>query len=707
MRYKLPREPEILSRAITEMRTRSCTVVCPRKIEWKINYLYLQGLRDFHIVSYRSGRVDATWESNQGQLKFRFEDILELYNRELGQYLGMDVRPVVKPRKILDLDGHRKSAIAQVYLDHVTAPLDLETIHLHLAEGLLQFGTMGLAAFTDNDVSLEEGVYLKTIPPWQLYSVPGTVTRASDVMGIMRERWVPWAELREQKGAKRLKFPRKDGVGQLSDKLEPYYVPVGEKAPETDGDPNEYTSSDIQLSLDPSVDTTRGGPRDRSQPYVRVTETWLFDHRGRVDRYIVMVGRYIAADDTFDDLSAKPCFPIGIARASHAGGFYARPWLSPLVPINHETELMYTQLFKNIQELDQFGFALYPNDIGIKQHHFQSTTRPRAIPYEQDGFGTPPVFHQFRPFNTGDFPGKVAATGLQLADRIGKNSPLLQGQSPGRQSSGVGLGVLWETMAVARKAAATSIRTAYRQVYRCLLSKGKTADLNTLQLSTVDHAVAGVVIDQSTGRIDLSSNPMPDVDEVRLDIRQAQPRLISQLKQELVLMKDKGQIDNHGFSWKNHTEDLGFPLDDMTEVLQREMCMWRNIVQFNDGVTPVTAEHVLANKFDLHEIHIRCIQEFMSYIVYRLASPAVRQAIEDRLAVHQAALGRFPDEMPFPEDLAASMPPIAPGQMPPGVTREIERLKKRAQTSQVGDMLSQLKQVLPQQQGAAPPGVPA
>lgn len=638
----------------------------PYAVEWAINYWYLQGVREFTILSWKTGRVRMTFESPDGALHLRYEDVLAQYQRMLGLLMRTDIRPRVKPRRRMSLDGMRKAAVGQIVLDEIAESTNPERTKLALLEGLLQFGTMGLAAWSDRELTMARGSLIETIPPWQLIPVPAKPTRAAEAIGIIRHRWVPYEQFRDTHPE--LRYPNKVG-GELDPRLQPRYLPVGEKATDQD-DADDSAGIPVTDPFDRGLGSYEARKHPSDIPYVEVAEYWQPDRGNAVDQYVVTLGRYLSHNATFNTFSAetKPQMPIAIARSMHSGGFYGRPWLSMLVPLNNECERMLEALFKNVQELDQYGITLIPSTWQVKRSQLEGKNRPRAVYYEPDYTAANADLKQIMPTNSRDFPGKVAQTCVQLIDRLGGGSDLFRGEAPGRTESGVALGLLYETANIPQIPTTTSIAEAYVQVYRRLLQDAKRllGSSGSLALNSVDDAMAGVVLDPETGRMELGDqNPIPHPDEVATDIKAREPRMVEHRKQEVRELYRDQLVDPIAFYWLNYTEDLGFPVWRPDIVEQIRTCMYRNIIQWGDGETPGNLVPEVTDG-DNHELQLRVLTAFMSRVEFALASVEVRTAFQTRRRFHESALGRYPDQLPYAEEEAGQdVTPFAGGTSPP------------------------------------------
>lgn len=687
----LPKDPESLSDALLEIYRRGEEARAHIYVEWVINYWSLQGCRNFLVKSWKTGEVLHTFETSDGRLHYRHEDLLEHYNRELGQWLATDPRPRVTPKRRLELDSLRKAAFGQVLLENITAPLDLRLLLLNSAEKALMYGTVGLGAWVNRDVNLAVDAMVETIPPWQILPVPARPTCPDDVRGLMRHRWVPYKELRERQGDT-LKFPRKDSDKSFDPRLDIRYVRPGDRIL------NEHDSSDVLAGASVPAGCIDEGmnsrPRNKTdateEPWVRVIEYWAFDHKNNVLRSSVLLGEFVAKDVSFLESVVKPYMPVHLARCNHSGSFFARSYLSGLVSLNQETERMLATLFKNVQELDQFGMLLLPTNRGITKRDLESTSKPRVAFFETDFTGERMQVERIQPVNTGDFPGRVAAQAIQLSDRQGRNNPMFQGDAPGRMDAASGLGILLETSSISRRPGLLSLARAFSGVYGCLLSASKSLfSVETpLYLATIDDAVAGIVVDPATGSLSLANNPVPHPSEVEISLASEEPRIVAQRKQELLSLAQSGMISPDSLAWLNHVEGLGIPLDSHRAVEQRLLCMWRNIIQFGDGTT---GQGVLVSPYDDHELHLGLIRSFMSRIQFQLASSEVKNLFEDRILQHEQYLGmRLPEGMPHPEELAGGVPggppPLPPG-LPPILLRKAQKLAAQAGNQQAGALV--------------------
>lgn len=669
----LPKDKEQKIDAIQKILATGMAFRAPLRVEWVMAYWYLQGVRRFNVASWRTGRVNVSRESPEGVFELRVEDTLNKYQRELGRLMRINTLPRVS-RKKLGLDDARKAAVGQVILDDLANSENPEYVKMRLLEGLLIYGTMGLAAWVNKDVGFEMQTKTNLINPWELLPAPGRPTMEHNKTGLVYHRWVPYEWLRETQ--KKLKLPRKDSINDPDPALELRWIMPGHKVEDSDSVDDEFALAGRPDRVDANDEA---GRKTDGIPHVHVKEVWGPDEHDRVCSYDVLVGRHLAHSVYYeDDHNAKnrPPIPIGVARYNHAGGFWGRSFVGPLLGINMEVERMMANLFENVKNLDQFGFLWLPNTLQIHNEDLTSKVRPKVIRGEPD-YNAPTIEPKhIAPYNAGDAPGRVAATGLQLIDRLSRESDLYSGKAPGRVDSASGLGLLYETSSIPTIPVSASIDMAYSTIYRAYLHAARSllGTRDVLKLSTLDDAVAGAVIDPASGTLRLDEqNSIPDPDEVLISIKEREPRLVTQQKQELLLMLERQIIDPEEFIWENYTKDLGFITGNKLVIEERKKGMFRNIVQFNDGKTP---GGVIPSSLDNHKIQIRVLRDFMAQPVFTLAEEPVRSAFEQRLQFHEAALGGFPNGLPDPSQMGpdAAQWGAQTGQpLPPALAKMLEQ----------------------------------
>lgn len=676
-----PKDKKRLAEAIDSAYETGRIARNPHRIDWKIAYYYLQGARSFVIDSWKEGTVRAGYKSRSGQYELRVEDTLVQVQRELGTLMRIDVRPLVK-RKGTGLDSLRKSSCGQVILDNIASGIDLEDVKMKTFEADLIFGNVGIHGHVIKNMGMDPEYCIELVPPWEVVPIPASPTLRSQVYGCIRGRMVPYEWVKER-------FPDAKLPSMTDEnhaKLEVRFVQPGEKVEDGVKDDPAPPATSMQMGVDDV------GP---GEPFVPVREVWLWDHADRVNRYILKVGKVIIFDKVYgEDGEMKPPMPIAFPGYLHTGAWWRRSFVSTQIPVNIVVEQMYSNLFENVKNLRLYGFTLVPNTWQLKKEAFAQASVPGIIGYEPD-WNAPNVREMsIAPANTGDFPGRVAQSGMALLDRLGRSSEIFQGGVPGRLQSGVGLGIIYEALSIPVIPVAESISKAFSQVWKYFLymAKGYYGPGSSIAFTSVDDCIAGVVIDRETGKIKLDdTNPIPSPEDVEITIREKVPQMQNQIKQEMLQSMQLGLLPPDELLFKNYSDNRGMQVG-MDEVVHEwRKAMYRNILQFNDGKTP---GQVQVDVDDNHVIQIKVIKRFMARLEFELATPAVQEAFKRRLSFHQQGMANWPEGVPNPEEMQMSsdMLPgsqVQGGQIPPQLQRMLQSADQESAMQQMAAGMSQ------------------
>jgi len=646
-----PTDKEGLEKALDSAVAAADAVKNVRAVEWLTNYYYLQGVRNIPAVNYRDGTVEIRYSSVRGKQGFRFHEAMTRVSRELGRMIRMDVSPLVRPLG-MTLDGLRRSSISQVVLSSLFSSSYLEEVKLQFLKSLLIFGTVGLGGWPVH--TEEETRYiLEIIPPWELLPVPADAVSDGEVHGIIRTRWVALEWVKKMLNAD-IREPRK----RLPlDKMEIINVAYGSALKEH-GSPSTTTGpGNILISEEPkklesaSKDSgTKSSSYTKRQQYVRFVELWLYDNFRMVNRYVMSVGKQIVRDNTLEGNESYP-LPIGISRYYDPGGFYGLSFASPLIPINSEVEAMLSNLFKNVRDLDIFGFTLFPTTWGLNTQSFKAGQRPRALFYQPD-YSVPTLQpHTIQPANTGTLPGQVAKLGMDVLNQLSGQSEMLTGDAPGRVDSATGLGYLSEMSSIPLGGPSVSTATAFSNVYGAILFDAKR-NMDGAQITSytfLDDSLAGIALNRD-GSISLDVNALPDPRDVEITIRSQYPRSVNEKKQELLLLLEKQIITPEEFRTQSRILNLDLPVANDAEWAAYRQAVLNNITLFNDGESP---GEITMTEYEIHPIHLERMIAFMGKPEFQLASPEVRKAFVDALEQRRSLMGRgsYPNQLPNPEDL--------------------------------------------------------
>jgi hypothetical protein len=326
----------------------------------------------------------------------------------------------------------------------------------------------------------------------------------------------------------------------------------------------------------------------------------------------------------------------------------------PLIPFNDQIEKMFQSLFKNIRELDAFGTLFIPGASGIDIKRWRTGVRPKVEKFDPDPLNPGGQPFTLGPHNTGTMPAKIAEIALDQMQRLANQGPAYQGETSGRIDSAAGLGFLFNTGNIALGLPTHGMADALSGAYARMLqvAKDRLGPGDTIELATIDDAVAGVIIDPASGLMELSNNPLPNPWEVDINIRDRTPRDRSVRKEELKELFGMQLVDPTRFWIAALEENLDFPGADKAIWETWRKAMWQIIVLFRDGKTPgprVTGEHT-----QNPDIQLMAVQQFMNKIEFALARREVREEFETWKIELEILAGRnFPVGLGPPEEVAA------------------------------------------------------
>ena len=623
-------------------------------VEWWMVHYYLMGARRFQILDWDRGIVRIAFESAEGELDFRWEDIVVQYQAELGRLGRIDVNPATSPEG-LGLDAMRGAGVGKAFLDAKVSTMGLESVKNRYTQVLVKYGTAGLAVWQDktpaSSSSPESISYeYEVIPPWQLLSIPDSPPTLEDLRAIVRTRDVPLWWARE-----RFKLPagedptlkiRKVPVGQVK----------GSRGPRSDVvDPSILRAADPMM---PGPGGSLGQEKTDAQrgyeAIVTLHEVFQLGAEGTCAAYHAVIGNHLGADHDYRAQGEKRVCPLAIGRYTPTDSFYGRGLMSRLIGINHEVEKMLRNLFENVQDMDEFGFLMIPNNLGINKRALKKTSKPRIVFYSPDYTQPENRPYMLEPATTGDFPGRVANMGTQLQQRLSGQSELLSGEAPGRADSAAAMGFLFETSNIPLSVPADEIRRVWANAHRVILQLGREDSKagDEIRLRSVDDSIAGVVLDPKTGvmKLEEGSNILPDVWDIKVGIQESMPLPKAQRKAELVQMLQLGLITPMEFRIINYREELGFPVGNRAEWNSYQKAMYQNIILFGDGRVPGTI--ISDNKFDNPEIQLDALRAFVAKVQFSLSSIEVQLAFEQRIEYYESLMGTFPEQLPRPEEAA-------------------------------------------------------
>lgn len=641
---------------------------------WKIIDAYLAGIRQYKIMDRWSGNLAVAYENAKGELDLRYEEILQKYLSEVGRYLKMDNTPVAT-KKGENLGALRKAGVANATLGALGSKLPLRLLHRRSIIPFLKYGTVGLNHVETGRASTPD--LIEVVSPRQLRGFPAWVDGIENLYGIGRKRWVPlmWAAER----AKTV-YNKKLPIDQAEARLMARETPFGSTPPEQSASYGETgTGGSIWKPTDKDVIglNLKGGRKGHyedhkafknSRYYVPLEEIYIYDDSQTfVSRFIIKIGAYILHDEDFESSHLDVLCPLHVARHTDIGKFFARGFVAPLMPINDQMEKMLASLFKNVAEMDMFGTLFIPGASGIDVKKWRTGPRPRVEKFEPDPINPNLQPFVLQPVTSGKLPAEIFQFCSGLMDRLSAQGPMFQGATSGRVDSAAGLGFLFNTGNIPLGLPANGLADAYVGVYSRMLqvAKDRLGPGETVEIAVVDDAIAGVIIDPSTGNLRLADNPIPEPWEVNIDVKDRTPRDRDIRKQELLQLFGQGLVDDTRFWITAFEENLDFPGPPKEIWETWRKVTWQIIMLFRDGVTP--GEVMLGEHTQNADIQLIAVQQFMNKIEFSLASPQVRQMFEMWKVDLEILAGKhFPTGLPSPEMIAPGQPPGVPTGMLPG-----------------------------------------
>lgn len=648
-RLILPDKPGDLLTALTHMRESAEAAHYVRRVVWWIVFEYLNGNRDFDEINYREGSVRVK-KTDTTELDFRYEEIVQDFGERIGELLRMNTLPKVQ-RRLMTLDHMRKASVSQIVLDSIVSKEQADATKLEFIPMVAQYGMAGLVVWIEPTLPLKpssEGSTppeIEVVPPWELMAVPAAPKTLSEVTAIIRQRWVPLAWLKSL------------GLGE---KIEKNRQKVQIKSVQYGQVPSAAAEFSTVAGLGGRVESIGEKKSKDLEEYVKLNEVWVQGRNHALSRYCIWTDDLLLRDKKFDKAENPPTIPIAIAPYSSVGGFYSRGHPEIVLPLNVALEAALGKTLQNVEDLSIHGTTFIPASQGVDPSAFEGSDPPRALSYEPDY--TVPNAQAFRldMADLGQFPVRAIQMGLAVMDRLSPPSPM---ENKGRVDSARGLGFLQEMSQVPLTFPAMSIAGAYALVYKALLDRmNRLWPARRVAIQTMlDDSLAGVVIDPQTGEL-TTTNEIPKAHEVEVGIAEAFPTSLEQKRRDLYDMLQGGLITKRWFRIQSRKLNLDLPVANDAEWENYRKAMLNNILLFNDGETPPQKEAGVAkvSESDIVSIHVEVMGAFMARPEFSLASPAVRARFQESYINMQTMLGRYPDQMKYPETLAEEAPPPQP-----------------------------------------------
>jgi len=643
----IPKNKDQAEKTITYILSEGKAKRAPKAIDWWTARWYLRGVRNFDNLNYQDGTLSVSYMNERGVLCFKYEDIVSKYQAQLGRLMQLNLSPVVTKEGI-SLDGMRKASIGQVVLDSIYPKPKLDKIQAETAGLLLRYGTTALIPWWVD----EDSIGIEAVPPWEILPIPVEVDNNQKCRGLLRRKVIP---LEWVKGLATTPAGKADIYKQMHTWEVPAgYIPVEAR----DRFQGSVVIGSGDMTAATQMETLAGGSRKATRTtkdktrikVVEAAEVWTKTEDNYWDEYILYAGGKVLYRTSY--AGEKRQFPPQVITDIDVGDFWGRGFVDLLIPLNCEMEAALARQFQNVKDWDLFGIIYEPTTAGINTRAQRGQDGLKRIKYEPD-----PIAPEHKPFNlrlnsTGLLPAKIVEAGMAAQDKIA-NQPneLMQGGAPGRVDSASGLGFLFETSNVPLTPTAKAIASAFSACYRVTLdiTRKLWGQDKVLDITHLDDSIAGILIDQESGKIKLTDNSIPHPDEVIVDVASAVPTSKEQRKLELKDSLATGIITPTEYRIIVRKESLGIPVGGEVEWQNYRRATLENIIAFGDGQKP---GEITYSDNDMHPIHLMKLDEFMAKPEFFLASPQVREKFVTHRKEHLAGMGQIPDEMPYAEEAA-------------------------------------------------------
>jgi hypothetical protein len=270
------------------------------------------------------------------------------------------------------------------------------------------------------------------------------------------------------------------------------------------------------------------------------------------------------------------------------------------------------------------------------------------------------------------YPVKMLDLAKSMLDELA-NQPtaLMSGDAPGRVDSSAGLGMLMETSNTPLSPPAADLAGAVIGCYKYILDtiRKTWTTQDTLIVTQLDDAIAGISFDPASGEITIPENAIPSPQEVKMSVVSQTPRSPQEQKMALQEALQTQVITPSEYRIMVRKKGLDLPVGNELEWQNYRRAVYENIQLFSDGETP---GKIIVTDQDLHILHLEVLKAFMASPEFLSASVPVREAFNKHHQMHEAGLGKFPEGMDYAEDAADQQVQfqkmggeIASQQMPP------------------------------------------
>lgn len=638
---KLPKNEDTLARIIEDHAVRERYRLGYWRMMMLLGFHYLAGVRQFTVLNEHSGQVTPGSAINvdDGKLEYQAQDLLSAVNRNAMYLSGYDVSPKVFYTGT-SLHRRRDRAVTQVLMDQWVSSDQLFEKKIEFCHIMTGLGLCGITGHMVEHPTVGLSADLEVVHPMELIPFPSLGYDYTRQTGLMREQIVPMSYLKKKFNISK----------QKKEKMEYWEVKHG-SVPET-SNTGDYTASG---TVGPSLRRRPAKSSDQSETVeekARIREVWFYGPRSTCIRYVVQSGEAILQDLDFSDTVAYPA--VGVGRFMENGTFHGTGIFSLLYPIARQIEMNVKQLFQNTRDIDRYGIVVMPQgDMQMNSALRDIGKGLKVLPWDPD-----PLHQGFRPFsiqpfNSGDVPGKTAAFGNEIFDRLNPLQDLIA--EKGRVDSAVGLAYLDEQISQSMSGPSAGVRKAFSECWRSVADRGVGLAVQSdapVRVSSLSLDLAGVVLEQDRDEVTFHDNRVPDIYSLTFGVSEAAPRSQVARKQEALQLYEQQLSDPDALRLFAIEEGI-----DLATYMKEYEGSYYNIVRailvlYGDGENP--GQWVMTPTTSKASFQLRVLDAFLQGPAMTVASPEVHDEFSRFREWLLYQMGQvLPEGIPNPDDLVA------------------------------------------------------
>lgn len=463
---------------------------------------YLRGARNFDIMDpfqpdYVLLAVDVPrnqpiWEQVVGDVAL-----------ELGRQLRMDARPSPS-NEDTTIRSLRDAAVARGIMSYYFPERRISGAHRAFQKYAVEDGCSGLAVSPTWYPGSGWGLKLDAIPAEELIFLPSGSRSWDKVNCVVWRRWVTLNWLRAM--AAKMKEAGDHSVSGLPRKGSPRYddLNVVEVLPGhgiTESIRGDYAGdlSGIMNSRTGDLPTTSDvSDAPNMVPFVEFSQCYVTPNKAHAERIVFMAGEFVFLDEEYAE-HEMPQIPIGVGRYADVGGPYGRSYAYPKIMASILGERFLLSVARNAGAIDAYGMLLASTGMGLQHDQIE---RPSDGDFRIGEFtpdaGNPtgaPI--QLTPVALNQIYGTLPQFMLGASQAVFPTSPILRGETSGREDSDVALQRLDILSNTQIAAGAITRATAWSQVYAASLEmiRNHHRKGDSIPLTYVDDSMAGILLD--------------------------------------------------------------------------------------------------------------------------------------------------------------------------------------------------------------------